>query len=905
MANKLWSNAIIRNLLVALAYGVLGKIGVSLAIPPGYATLIWLSSGVALFAVLQWSWRILPGVALGSMLVNFSFDASDAGFSVLLQSLLIPFVIALGAAVQAFLGAWLLRKYARFPNQLNDERSIFLFLFWGGAVACLFNPIWSTSALLFVGAIQPSEYLLNMTTWWAGDVVGVAVSAPILLVWTFTKATNWLRRALTVTSSVFLAFVVTVYVVSMSASWERQRLQLEFESLVDLAGVSLSRTFENHADVLHYMEGFAASTDNMNRSNFKEFSSRFLRNFEGLQALSWNPLIVHSERDKFEASVRAEGFDDFTIKERDTAGELAPAQVRPNYVSVRFIEPFDANRSAFGFDVGSNEARRQAFEAAIDSGDIIATQRTTLVQESEKQFGVLAFMPVYRGGSVPPDVQSRRANIKGFMVAVFRGGDIVETALADFATDQFVLQLNDRSAPEGEQFLLENLSQDKGQRELQEQGFFGGSERLEKTFEINFGGRLWEAEFFPSKRYVTQNRERNAWLPMAAGLFFTIIVGIFVLLVSGREERLNTLVENQTKDLVLSEKRLEAAQEIASIGSWEYDIGQNELWCSNEVLTILGVDEAPKEMNIDYLSDFFHPDDRSRVRGNLRIDNLTESAKSFEHRLVCSNEQIKNVLQHVELVYANGHPSKVMGTVQDISELRKLDRLKTEFVATVSHELRTPLTSIKGALGMLAGGVIADIPEKASGLVKIAYANCERLANLVDDLLDINGIMAGNIVLQNERIELKALVQKAVTLNQLYAEQHNATFSIDYCEPNLMVFADPARLMQVVTNLLSNAAKFSNSPGQVSIRIERVGENAKILISDDGEGVPSDFRSKIFNRFSQADGSETRQQGGAGLGLYISKEIVLAMNGSIDYESPPGDGATFYVELPLTTHDSG
>ncbi len=313
----------------------------------------------------------------------------------------------------------------------------------------------------------------------------------------------------------------------------------------------------------------------------------------------------------------------------------------------------------------------------------------------------------------------------------------------------------------------------------------------------------------------------------------------------------------------------------------------------------MGLEEIPEQRAVDFLSELVPENERKMARKNLRIESLRKGPVSFSHIVICKDGTEKDIMQHVELLLENDQPKTIVGTVQDITEMRKLDRLKTEFVATVSHELRTPLTSIKGSIGIINGGVIPGIPDKARNLIAIAHANCNRLASLVDDLLDINGIMSGNLVLRPTNVDLEALIQQSITLNKAYAEQHRATLALEFCEPSLNLNVDEARLMQVITNLLSNASKFSADPGEVRIRVERVDGVAKISVSDNGKGVPDAFRSKIFARFSQADSSTTRENGGTGLGLYISKEIVDAMKGEIGFLSNDNEGTTFFVKLPL------
>ena len=231
-------------------------------------------------------------------------------------------------------------------------------------------------------------------------------------------------------------------------------------------------------------------------------------------------------------------------------------------------------------------------------------------------------------------------------------------------------------------------------------------------------------------------------------------------------------------------------------------------------------------------------------------------------------------------------------------EANKASKAKSEFLSVVSHELRTPLTSIKGALGLLTGTVNMNLSDKEQKLLHIAHENSNRLAILVDDILDIEKLLAGKFTFQKNNIEIGKLIHKATTANQSYADQYGVPFSIELgeCE-TCYITADENRLMQVLSNLISNAIKYSPENGTVQVTAQCMTNKARISITDQGEGIPIEFRKHIFSHFSQADSSDTREKGGTGLGLAISKEIIERQGGNIGFTSPPRKGATFYFEF--------
>jgi signal transduction histidine kinase len=250
------------------------------------------------------------------------------------------------------------------------------------------------------------------------------------------------------------------------------------------------------------------------------------------------------------------------------------------------------------------------------------------------------------------------------------------------------------------------------------------------------------------------------------------------------------------------------------------------------------------------------------------------------------------------LVNPDGTIIAVIAQGQDITQQLEAERMKKEFTSTLSHELRTPLTSIIGSLQLINSGVMGPVDKEVGELTTVAERNGQRLLDLINDILDIERIESGKLNLVPETIALDELVRESMVLNKAFGERFKVRFESHGDVPERKVRADRKRLLQVMTNLLSNAAKFSPEGGVVEISTEDAGSKVRIAVHDRGSGIPEAFRARVFGRFTQADSTTTRQKGGTGLGLAICKRLIEMMHGRIGFNDRPGGGTTFWFELP-------
>lgn len=307
--------------------------------------------------------------------------------------------------------------------------------------------------------------------------------------------------------------------------------------------------------------------------------------------------------------------------------------------------------------------------------------------------------------------------------------------------------------------------------------------------------------------------------------------------------------------------------------------------------------------NIVGKTDFdFWPQELAQAYVNDDLDVMKKGAtKSVEEIIQGANGPRWHETHKTPLFDEKGEIIGTTGFSRDITDRKEVDKIKNEFVSTVSHELRTPLTSLSGAIELILGGKMGETSDKIKSLLSMAHNNCFRLTNLINDILDIEKIEAGKMDFEIKTLELMPLINQAIQLNQQFAQKFNVEIKLMEVLSNVFVQVDSDRLIQVLTNLLSNAIKFSEPNSYVELSSFKVNDNIRISVTNYGAEIPQAFKNKIFQKFAQADSSDSRQKGGTGLGLNISKLIVEKMNGQIDFVSE-NNKTIFYFDLPEFTN---
>ena len=364
-------------------------------------------------------------------------------------------------------------------------------------------------------------------------------------------------------------------------------------------------------------------------------------------------------------------------------------------------------------------------------------------------------------------------------------------------------------------------------------------------------------------------------------------------------ERKNAALEKERASLRESEERFRMIADSSPVMIWMTDAEGRCVYVSRPWLDFTG--RSMEEELGEGWADRIHPEDAAQGAA-IRAAIRERTSFSVELRMRRWDGDYRWILDHgIPRKTADGAFVGHIGTRLDISERRAIEQLKNEFVSVVSHELRTPLTAIRGSLGLIAAGKTGLLPEKTKGMVDIAVQSTDRLVRLINDILDIEKIESGKMAFQLRPIALVPVVEQALESTRAYGERLGVTFSLDVRSGDVRVRGDVDRLTQVMANLLSNAAKFSPPKSDVAVTVSRINGKVRVAVRDRGPGIPDEFQGRIFQKFSQADTSDTRQKGGTGLGLSISKAIVEKHGGTIYFETEKGAGTTFFFDLPAET----
>lgn len=283
----------------------------------------------------------------------------------------------------------------------------------------------------------------------------------------------------------------------------------------------------------------------------------------------------------------------------------------------------------------------------------------------------------------------------------------------------------------------------------------------------------------------------------------------------------------------------------------------------------------------------------------LHTLNPEGSVHGLETELLTSTgEEVPVLVSIAAMDESSGSRRGYVIVAADISERLRNERQREEFVTMIHHEVRTPLTAVRGAIGLLDGGVAGDLGETGRELVANALRNSKRMERLVNDILMSRKLDSGHMSFHLQEVELMPVVEQSIEATSEYGNQHDIRFDLDETAPGARVLVDPDRMIQVLTNVLSNAVRFSTAGDVVKVRVCRHNGLLRVAVADSGPGISEEFRDQVFEPFARADEAGWRHRSGTGLGMSISKAIIEELGGAISFDTEVGVGTTFHIDIP-------
>lgn len=503
---KLPSGRAARVAVSALAYLGVARVSLALAIPPGYATVVWPAAGVAFALVWMWRAPALVGALLGSFAANLWMTWDRGSLSPATAEL--SFWIAAGSAAQAAAAVALVRRAARGRDPLAGERDLTVFLALAGPVACAISASWATVGMRLFGVIRPAETAFSWTTWWVGDGIGVALAAPLVLFWTRPEAPER-RRARTAVTAALVATGLTITAVQTYAIASEERLA-RAQAAQKLADVSLTLRvgMGGHVEALRAAADFFNSSEDVTRAEFHRFARAMIDRHPGVQAIEWRPRVTDARRAAVEAAARRDGLKDYQFTGLEDDGRLRRRARAPEYYPILYAEPMAGNEGALGLDINRQQPEvREAAERALTSGAPAASGGFHLVQETGAQTGAAVLVPVLHY----PDQR-----IVGLLEGVFRIGDLMESLLAGTHTDALSVRVIDVTDPAAPRALYSRGVPEAGALEA-------------VSMSGDFAGRRWRIELVPNASFQARERSPLSWFALGSILSLSHLIAWVVL----------------------------------------------------------------------------------------------------------------------------------------------------------------------------------------------------------------------------------------------------------------------------------------------------------------------------------------------------------------------------------------
>ncbi len=592
--------------------------------------------------------------------------------------------------------------------------------------------------------------------------------------------------------------------VTTAATWAalatvHGRIDARFASSVQSTRDRIRGRLDTYVALLQATAGLYAASEDVSRSEFHAYAARLRvrERYPGVQGIGYSQRVERSEIPTLVRRMRAQGNSTFHVWPKKSRGETH---------AILYLEPLDRrNEAAIGYDMSADSTRREAMDRARDDGGPAMSGRVQLVQEIDerKQAGFLIYVPIYRGGGVPPTVEARRAELVGFVYAPFRADDLFEGIFGSESEPRVAFRLYDGAGTDST-LLLHDSNVDWRSRSESDIPPWTSFNARADTLPVQTAGRRWTLVFSPTTALL--DSAGRATVPLVASVGAMVSLLLFLL-----------------------------------------------------------------------------------ARAHVR-DREREWRTARETAALASQVQARN------------------------TELATASRLKSEVLATMSHEIRTPLNAILGYTEIIEMGLSGPVTtEQSSQLARITSSGKHLLA-LIDDILDLSRIEANRLSVSHAPARVEEAVDAALGFLRPQAAAKHVRLETQCEHPDGRYLGDEQRVQQILTNLLTNAVKFTPPGGQVTLHCGRSAELPPgteapasgpwicFTVEDTGVGIAPAQQQRIFQPFVQGDSGYTRAHGGAGLGLTISRRLARLMGGELTLESALGKGSRFTLWLPAAPY---
>ena len=900
------------SLLTALAYLAAGKLGLLLAIPPGYASPLYPSAGIALAAVLVYGRRALPGVALGSLLMNASLSAPRDALHGL--ALALPLVPSVGAALQAALGARLMRRWLHGPLVLGEPREVMVFFGLGAAVACCVNATLSTAALAVAGVVPASALALTWWTWWGGDTLGVLIGTPVALTLIGRPRADWAPRRVTLALPLLATTALLAAGTLLVSHWDTERSLRTFQSDAKTAGAALATALDQSLYALQALHGLHIGSENVDQDEMQRASTPWLDLPIKLQALGYSERVPRSALARYEARVSQATGAPYRVFDRSIAGQPSLAARDTDVVAIRLIEPRVLNASALGVNAMSIAAAREAIERAQRSDAPAATAGFRLTQEAGDQTGVVIYRALYQPQQAGSDAAARLGAFRAVVFVTLRLQQSAEAAM--------------RGLPGYLAWCLFDPTPGAARAHLAGPPGCERADRPAVAYDhpVLLGGQRWVFRLAADQAGMPDGGYRNTWIFSVTGLFSAALLAALLLTVTGRTRRIEAAVTARTADLQRevaerqrteaalreSEQRLRSIVDHAPVGMAFADLQGHLRETNPKLRQMLGQDA--QALSGQSLSDLAHADDRPAIDRDLqRMANGDLAETQRTTRLRRSDGQTVQVRTHWSLLRGpDAQQDRLVAVIEDITDQSRREaaeqgrrqaeaanQAKNDFLSRMSHELRTPLNAMLGFAQLLEMAQKPALATQQQAWVgQIVKAGWHLLA-MINDMLDLSRIDAGMLRISSTPVDLAPLVAHCVAMAGPAAALREVGFEVRLPLESGRVLGDETRIKQVLSNLLSNAVKYNRRGGRVTISAQALpGLRLQLRVQDTGTGLTPTQMASLFQPFNRL-GREFTSTEGTGIGLVISQRLAELMGGTLQAESSDGEGATFVLTLPL------